>query len=165
MDDVERICGLLARITRAILVALEGTRMKVIRDRRPTCAPEQIDAVDENRSLVLADVGGGEGLPDAVGLGNSVGIHHDDVESGAPAPRTYSLIEIRQPHDDGAAPFHLLRLPGHARPDCAAGRVGECARCACYPHSCPKDKWNYFLIAHDRPGVAWRTTTFPRPYL
>ena len=77
--------------------------MKMIGDCRPVRTPEQVDAVDQDGGLVLADVGGGEGLPDAVRLGDRVGVHHDDVEAIAMAPDAHRLVEIRQPHDDGAA--------------------------------------------------------------
>ena len=64
--------------------------MKMIGDCRPVRTPEHVDAVDQDSGLVLADVGGGKGLSDAVRFGDRVGIHHDDVEAISDGPRRAS---------------------------------------------------------------------------
>jgi len=68
----------------------------------PLRSPEQVDAVDENCRLVLAHVGPGERLPDAVGLGNRVAIHEGDFETIGMPPRPHRLVQIRQAHHNGA---------------------------------------------------------------
>jgi hypothetical protein len=86
-----------------VLVAVERARVEVCRDRRPPRAPEQIDPIDKNCRLVLANVRGRKWLPDAVGFRHQVAIHERDFEPTAVAPCPQGLVEIRQPENNGAA--------------------------------------------------------------
>ena len=76
---------------------IEARRMGI-----PFGSPEQVDAVDENGRLVLAHIGPGEGLPDAIGFGNHIAIHERDLKAIRMPPRPHRLVKIRQPHHDGA---------------------------------------------------------------
>src|SRR5580658_9211052 len=98
-----RIDATYNKIRAPIMNALQRTHMEVIWERRPTRAPEQVNAVDEHSGLVLPDVGGREGLPDTVCFGNRVGVHHDDLDAVPMAPNADRLVKIRQSHDDCAA--------------------------------------------------------------
>jgi hypothetical protein len=64
---------------------------------------EEIDSVDEDRGLVLPNVGGAEGLPNAVGGRNGVGVHHCHIEAVCKSPGDKSVVQVGQPKEDGAA--------------------------------------------------------------
>jgi hypothetical protein len=64
---------------------------------------EEVDSVDEDRGLVLPNVGGTEGLAHTVGGGDGVGIHHGDLETIGKAPRNEGVMEVGKPEEDGAA--------------------------------------------------------------
>jgi hypothetical protein len=57
----------------------------------PFRSPEQVDAVDEDGRLVLAHIGSGERLPNAVGFGNRVTIHERDFEAVNVTPGPHGL--------------------------------------------------------------------------
>ena len=64
---------------------------------------EEVDSVDEDCGLVLPDVGGAEGLANAVGGRNGVGVHHCHIEAVCKSPGDKSVVQVGQPKEDGAA--------------------------------------------------------------
>jgi hypothetical protein len=76
--------------------------MKAGRFGRPLSAPEQVDAVDQDRRFIQTNVGDGERLSDTVCLSDCIGVHQGDLQTVGVSPDSHRLIEIRQTHGNGA---------------------------------------------------------------
>ena len=90
-------------IDRGVLNSLEGPLVEVSRLGLPVCSPEEVDAIDEYCRLAQPDIGDRKRLADAVGFGDRIGIHQENVKPGKSSPDAQRLVEIRQPHRDGAS--------------------------------------------------------------
>jgi hypothetical protein len=66
----------------------------------PRQTVKKIDAVDQNRGLVVADVGRTKRLPHAVGRRNDIAIHHRDRDAFVFPPGNEGLVEIRQAEEN-----------------------------------------------------------------
>ena len=64
---------------------------------------EEVDSVDKDGGLVLSDIGGAEGLTDAVGGRDGVGVHHGDVEAIRKSPGGESVVQVGQAEENGAS--------------------------------------------------------------
>ena len=95
-DEVDRVV-----VTAAGVVL--GTLAEECLVRVPGELVEEVDSVDEDRGLVLPNVGGAEGLANTVGGGNGVGIHHCDIEAIGKSPGDKSVMQVGKPKEDGAA--------------------------------------------------------------
>src|ERR1700738_2976352 len=63
---------------------------------------EEVDAVNEDGGLVVADIGPAKGLPDAVGGRDDIAVHYRDRDAFVSAPGNECMVEIRQAEQDGA---------------------------------------------------------------
>ena len=86
-DEVDRI------VIAAAGVVL-GTLAEECLVRMPGELVEEVDSVDEDRGLVLPNVGGAEGLANAVGGRNGVGVHHCHIEAVCKSPGDKSVVQV-----------------------------------------------------------------------
>lgn len=86
-------------------------------------------------ALFLANVRGGEWLPNTIRPGYVVGIYHGDFEYSGVSTDAHGLIEIWQPHHSGApippAPMTRIHTRQQTARASAATRSGSQAKMAC----------------------------------